>query len=315
MPPKYRDYYKTLGVKRTATPEQIAKAFRHLARKYHPDVNPGDAKAEEKFKAIAEAHEVLGDAEKRRRYDALGTRLKAGQDFTPPPGWFVETPRKEGIFSDFFHTLFGGGRASGAARSSATGVPLHKTTPRGVDVETEMSVTLEQAFTGGQITVAQRLPAAAGAGAKDSSIRKYEVKIPAGIQEGARIRLAGQGRPAEVKGAPPGDLFIRVHVAPHPVFRRRGNDVEMDLAISPWEAALGARVRVPTLDGSVEMKLRPASQSGTRLRLREKGMPRPDGERGDQFVVLKIVVPEALTDRERALFEQLASDSSFRPRQ
>ena len=312
---KYRDYYKTLGVKRTAAAEEIARAFRKLARKYHPDVNPGNAKAEAKFKEISEAHEVLGDPEKRRRYDALGTRLKAGQEFTPPHGWAATPPppRKEGFFSDFFHMLFGGGR-SAADGDSAYWRPAPPPPPdRGADVETEMTITLEQAYKGDQITVAQRAPVGA-TGSSETAIRKYDVRVPAGIRDGARIRLAGQGRPGRTKKTPPGDLFIKVHIAPHPVFRRRDHDIEMELPISPWEGALGAKVRVPTLDGRVEMMLPPGSQSGRRLRLREKGMPRPDGARGDQFVVLKIVVPETLSDRERELFEQLIRDSSFNPR-
>ncbi len=313
MAPKYCDYYKVLGVARDATAEDIHEAFRRLARKYHPDVNP-DKKAEEKFKTISEAYEVLSDPTKRARFDSLGRQWRPGQEFVPPEGYGAGEPaRRRGKFSDFFYSLFGGGFAPNFA-GMETGPP--PTPPpaaplRGADIETEISITLEQAYQGARTTVAVR---AGGTGNLAGMVRKYDVKIPAGIRDGARIRLAGQGRPADKKGLPPGDLFIRVRIAPHPVFRLRGDDIESDLAIAPWEAALGGKISVPTLDGAVEMSLPPGSQSGRRMRLRGKGMPKSDGPRGDHYVVLKIVVPESLTDRERELFEQLARESAFQPR-
>ena len=316
MGPRYCDYYKTLGVARTASADEIRDAFRRLARKYHPDVNPGKKGAEDKFKAISEAYEVLSDPTKRRHYDALGNQWKAGQEFVPPRGWAgaarAEKPR--GGFSEFFNSLFGGGFEGLFNRPDTVADSPEPAPRRGADIEIETTIPLEQAFRGTRTTVALRMPEPARGGSPRSTLRKLEVKIPAGIHNGARIRLAGQGRPADAGGAPPGDLFIRVHIAPHAVFRTRGSDVEMDLAISPWEAALGAKISVPTLDGQVEMSLPAASQSGQRLRLRGRGMPKGGGERGDQYVVLKIVVPEVLSDRERELFEQMAHDSPFKPR-
>jgi len=322
MSPKYRNYYRVLGVKRNATAEEIHEAFRRLARKYHPDVNPSNRSAEERFKAVSEAYEVLADPEKRRHYDALGSNWKAGQEFSSPRGrrspsgsWSGVQPGKgRGRFSDFFHSLFGGGFEGLFSRSSAVADSPEEAPRRGWDIEAEVTITLEQAFCGTATTVAVRMREPAANGAMRSTTRKYDVKIPPGIHDGARIRLAGQGRPSNGKGGPPGDLLIRVRIAPHPIFRPRGSDVETELAISPWEAALGAKVSVPTLEGPVEMTLPPGSQSGHRLRLRGKGMPLADGGRGDQYVVLKITVPEQLSDRERELLELLARESSYKPR-
>jgi len=314
MAPRYRDYYKILGVARTATADKIHDAFRHLARKYHPDVNPGNKKAEERFKAISEAQEVLGDPTKRRRYDALGDHWKAGQEFSPPSGEEAAARPARGKFSEFFHSLFGGGIEGLFGGSTDFAESAGQAPRRGTDIETEVTITLEQAFRGSSMAVALRIPEPGAGGAARSTTRKYDIKIPPGIHDGARIRLAGQGRPSSEKRTPPGDLYVRVHIAAHPSFRPRGSDIESVLAISAWEAALGAKVSVPTLEGPVEMTLPAGSQSDQRLRLRGRGMPLPDGGRGDQYVVLKIVVPKQLSDCERELFEQLARDSSFNPR-
>jgi curved DNA-binding protein len=327
MAPKYRDYYKALGVPRTATAEQLHDAFRRLARKYHPDVNPGNKNAEEKFKAITEAYEVLGDPAKRRHYDSLGDQWKAGQEFSPPSGWeslfrfgrgsrpaaAEGAPKSRGGFSEFFNSLFGG-RQKEFDHGPEGAAPMEEPPRSGANIEAEVTITLEQAYHGGRTAVAVRMPGAAAGGGSRPTLRRYEIKIPPGIHDGARIRLAGQGRPADKKGLPPGDLFIRVRITPHATFRLRGDDLEMDLPITPWEAALGRKISVPTLDGSVEMALPAGSQSGQRMRLRGKGMPNASHGRGDQYAVLKIVVPETLSGRERELFEQLAHDSSFKPR-
>jgi DnaJ-class molecular chaperone len=300
MAARYSDYYKTLGVRRSATADEIHDAFRRLARKFHPDVNPGNKKAEEKFKAVTEAYEILSDSGKRRRYDMFGSEWKAGPVKAESPD------EGRGGFGGFFGSLFG--------RSPKAAHAPEEASRRSSDIKADVTITLEQAFRGGSTAVALRIPDPHAGGAARLTTRKYDIKIPPGIRDGAQIRLAGQGRPSGEKRASPGDLYIRVHIAPHPVFRLRGGDIEIDLAVSPWEAALGAKITVPALDGSVEMTLPAGSPSGQRLRLRGRGMPLANGGRGDQLVVLKIVVPETLSARERELFEQLARDSSFNPR-
>jgi curved DNA-binding protein len=318
MAGKQLNYYRILGVSRKATDDEIHDTFRRLARKYHPDVNPGDKKAEEKFKAITEAYEVLSDSDKRRRYDTLGSDWNAPAGAGPPPrrrppfGFAraaqpydaASTGKERGGVGGFFRSLFG--------RSAGSG-PAEEASRQPLDIEADVTISLEQAFRGGSTAVALRVPERAGGGGRMTT-RKYDIKIPPGIRDGARIRLAGQGHPnAERRGAP-GDLYIRVHIAPHPTFRLRESDVESDLAVSPWEAALGAKISAPTLEGSVELTLPAGSQAGQRLRLRGKGMPLPNDTRGDHFLVVKIVIPEHLSARERELWEQLARESSFNPR-
>jgi DnaJ-class molecular chaperone len=334
MAVKFKDYYQILDVPRAATEAEIKKAYRKLARKYHPDVNPGDQTAEDKFKELNEAYEVLSDPEKRKRYDELGPSWEAGADFTPPPGWQrVRTETGDlgdlfasggggGGFSDFFETLFGGFRGPRAGPGFAM---------RGADVEAGLSLTLEDSYRGATRTLtlqaAERCPNCAGTGSRENRIcsmcngtgtvrrpKSLAVHIPVGVREGSVIRLAGQGEPG-TGGAPAGDLYLRVHLTPHPLFALvADDDLQLELPVSPWEATLGAKVTVPTLDGSVEMTIPPGSQGGQRLRLRGKGMPRQGGGRGDLYVILKIVVPPKLTADEHELFERLAATSGFRPR-
>lgn len=303
MAVKYRDYYEILGVSRSATQDQIKAAYRKLARKYHPDVNPGDKAAEEKFKEINEAYEVLSDPQKRQMYDRLGSNWKGGADFTPPPGWeniridfgdFGFRSGSTGGFSDFFELLFGdawrGGRTQGKGTSSSWSVPR--------DTELELPLTVEEAHRGGS----RRVVLADG--------RALDVRIPAGVRDGSLIRLAGQAH----AGGRSGDVYLRVKLLPHPVFQVSGDDVTVETPITPWEAVLGATVAVPTLDGSADVKIPPHSQNGQKLRLRGQGLMRRGGGRGDQFIRLKIVVPTQLTPAEKKLFEQLASESRFNPR-
>jgi DnaJ-class molecular chaperone len=304
MAVKYKDYYKILGVSRSATQDEIKATYRKLARKYHPDVNPGDKKAEEKFKEINEAYEVLSDPKKRELYDRLGPNWKAGTEFTPPPGWeniridFGDFGfgRPGGGFSDFFETLFGDlrGRGQGATREAVWSTP-------GADVESEITLTLEEAHRG----VTRHVTLSNG--------KSLEIKIPAGVREGSVIRLAGQGD-SGMAGGRPGDLYLRVRVQPHPVFEVSGDDILVEMPIAPWEAVLGMMIRVPTLNGAVEVTVPPGSQGGQKLRLREQGLNRRRGGRGDEYVRLKIVVPTNPTPAERRLFEQLARESRFNPR-
>jgi curved DNA-binding protein len=340
MAVKFHDYYETLGVQRAATTDEIKKAYRKLARKYHPDVNPNDKSAEEKFKEISEAYEVLSDPEKRKRYDQLGANWKAGSDFTPPPGWTPwEGVRIEygdigdifgaagaggaGGFSDFFETLFG------ARRGGPRGVPFAM---RGRDVEAEMEITLEDAHRGAMraitIQATTPCPTCNGSGAVENKPcptcrgagvvrrpRTLDVNIPAGVHNGSVIRLAGQGEPG-MGAAPVGDLLLRLRLKPHRLFSITSEgDVQIDLPVAPWETALGARVNVPTLDGSVEMSIPAGAQGGQRLRLRGQGLNRRGGGRGDEYVRLKIVIPPKPTEKEKELFEQLAAESRFNPRE
>ena len=340
MAVRYTDYYEVLGVPRDAAQDQIRKAYRKLAKQYHPDVNKGKG-TEAKFKQVAEAYEVLGDPEKRKRYDALGDNWKSGQEFTPPPGF--ENVHFEfrgrgggpgggrggsfagfggGDFSDFFSAIFGGaGGPGGGPRMRgnpfAGGADMEEQwaqPERGQDHETELSVSLEEAFRGGKKSITLQSAEPDERGRVQRRTKTYEVHIPAGATQGTRIRLSGQGG-AGHDGGPAGDLYLLLHLEPHPTIRVRDHDLETDLLLAPWEAALGARVEVVTLDGRAAVRVPAGTQSGQSFRLRGKGMPRKGGDgRGDFFAVVKIVVPRELSDRERALFEELAKTSSFKPR-
>jgi curved DNA-binding protein len=302
---QFRDYYETLGLSREATDEQVRAAYRKLARKHHPDVNPGNKDAEEKFKEINEAYSVLSDPQKRKQYDELGPNWKAGADFKPPPGWRRDVQVDFGDlgrfanFSDFFESMFGGARPGTGTRGAGFAT-------RGRDLEAQIRIPLEEAHRGTTRTIALR-----GPDGKQKSIR---IEIPAGVSDGELIHIPNEGEPGS-PGAPAGDLFVTVRHEPHPVFKVLDDgNVEMDLPVSPWEAALGARVRLPTLDSPVELSVPPNTQTGQRLRLRGQGMSRRGG-RGDQYVRVRIVNPPTLSPTERELFQRLASESRFDARQ
>jgi curved DNA-binding protein len=316
MAVKFHDYYKTLGVARDAGEDAIKKAYRKAARKHHPDLNPNDKAAEERFKEVNEAYEVLSDKEKRRRYDELGANWKAGMDFNPPPGGppgggFRGAPGGFGGFhgaegfSDFFEALFGGagGRRGARGFSWSTGGGFQGA-ERGGDVESEVVLGLEEAHRGTRRSI--RIPLEEPHGAEE-----FTVNIPKGAQDGSVIRVAGKGG-VGIGGGARGDLYLRIRIAPHERFRARGGgDVEMDLPVAPWEAVLGGSVEVPTLDGPVTLRIPPNTQGGRTLRLRGKGSARTDGGRGDQYVRLRIVVPPDPSPREKELMQQLASESRF----
>ena len=330
---KYLDYYAVLGVPRDASADAIKKAYRKLARQYHPDVNK-TAGAEARFKEINEANEVLSDPEKRKRYDALGANWKTGQDFTPPPGWggfegassgpgglrfeFGGGPGG-GDFSDFFSALFGdlggGGRAGRGRRGGGSpfagfgGFPGGEDSfaPRGQDFEANLALTVEELYGRAPKTVSLQVPVVRPDGSVAHQPKTFQVRIPPGATDGTRIRLSGQG-------AGGGSLYLNLRVAPHPIYRLRGHDLDVDLPLAPWEAVLGAKVRLPTPDGDATLTLPPGTQGGTRLRLAGKGLPDKSGARGDVFANVRIAVPHPPTAKEKALFEQLARESSFQPR-
>jgi curved DNA-binding protein len=300
---QFKDYYKTLGVEQDASADEIRRAYRKLARKYHPDRST-ESDSEDRFKELGEAYEVLKDPEKRKEYDQLRAGgWRGGDDFQPPPGWrggFRDAGRAGGAgggegfgdFSDFFESLFGGGL--GGMRG---GGGRQRVRAKGRDVNAAVEIDLDTAFNGGKrrITLDR--------GGKRQSL---EVKIPAGVTPGRRIRLSGQGEPG-MGGGPNGDLYMEVKIAPHPLFELDGRDVIIDLPVAPWEAALGAEVRVPTLGGKVTMNIPAGSSSGKRMRLKGRGLPGKPA--GDQIVNLKVVVPKPGSDRERELYEELAEVS------
>jgi curved DNA-binding protein len=295
MPVAFRDYYETLGVSRDATSEEIRSAYRKLARLYHPDINK-DEDAEERFKEVAEAYEVLSDADKRERYDRLGTNWRRGEDVSGAPGFDgFERARPDGVrfefgdgtFSDFFESLFGSAR-TGDIRM------------RGADLEAVVDLSLEEAAAGGPLRVSL------GDG------RSFTVNVPAGVRDGQRIRLAGRGGEG-IGGGSTGDLFLRVHLRPHPRFRVDGQDLHVDVPVAPWDAALGTTLEVPTLTGSAKVRLPSGSSSGRRLRLRGEGMPDRQGRQGDLYARVQIMVPRELDEQERQLFEELRAGSSFHP--
>ncbi len=323
---EYRDYYKVLGLARTATADDVKKAYRRLARKFHPDVSK-ETNAEQKFKEVQEAYEVLKDPEKRAAYDQLGSEWKSGQQFRPPPDWgsgfeFRGGPRQarggarqgahmefeeaEG-FSDFFSSLFGG-RGFGGADGSPFG---GSTSPAARDHHARVDIDLEEAYAGTTRTLDLKRPELKPDGTLELKTHTVRVTIPVGVTEGQLIRLAGQGERA-TGGGRSGDLYLEIHIRPHRLYQLEGRDVTLTLPIAPWESALGATVTVPTPGGGVEMRIPPNSQSGQKLRLRGRGLPgQPPG---DQYVQLKVIVPPANSPEARALFEEMKQKLDFDPR-
>lgn len=309
---KFRDYYEVLGVARNASAEEIQKAYRKLARKYHPDLNK-TKEAESLFKEINEANEVLSDPEKRKRYDALGANWKAGQDFQPPPGWeqgagggygfnFGEGGADLGGFSDFFEAMFGGGFGGATGFGTRGGMGgaggARSFTRQPQAQEAQLEITVDDAINGGTKAIQLRDPT--------GRTRSLNVKIPAGTAEGSTIRLSGQS------GEP--DLFLRIKIAPHPRYSLSGNDLIVKLPISPWEAALGGKVDLVLPDGTIKLTIPPGAQSGSKLRIRGRGFGASKGERGDALAELKIVVPTSLSSNEKEMFQKLAETSRFNPR-
>ena len=297
---EYKDYYKILDIERNAPEAEIKKAYRRLARKYHPDVSK-EKDAEQKFKEIGEAYEVLKDPQKRQSYDQLGANWKAGEQFRPPPGWdqsgFGGFGNQSGGFhdasgfSDFFENMFGGGFSQSSGR--------HAFRQAGQDQTASVNVSISDAFHGAQKTI--RL----------NNGKSLQVKIPKGITTGKKIRLSGQGSPG-INGGPNGDLYLEVNVNDDANFQLQGKDIHINVNISPWEAALGEKVTVKTLNGQVELKIPAGSQSGRKMRLSGKGLP--GSPAGDLYVKLNIVVPPAKTSEEKEFYEQMKNTFQFDPR-
>jgi curved DNA-binding protein len=319
---EYRDYYKILGVQRAATAEEVKTAYRRLARKFHPDVSK-EKNAEERFKQVQEAYEVLKDPQKRAAYDQLGSEWKSGQQFRPPPDWGSgyefsgggpragraqrrggaapdgEAYAEEG-FSDFFSSLFGGGSPFGGAARRG-----------GRDHHARIDIGLEQAFHGTTSNLELKRPEIGSDGTLEVRAHTVRVTIPPGVTDGQLIRLAGQGEPA-AGGGRAGDLYLEAHILPHRLYQLDGRDVTLTLPVAPWEAALGASVTVPTLGGPVDMQIPSGAQSGQKLRLRGRGLPGKPA--GDQYVQLKVVLPPATSAQARAVYDEMRAKLDFNPR-
>lgn len=310
---EFKDYYQIMGVPRDASQEAIKRAYRKLARQYHPDVSK-EAKAEDKFKELGEAYEVLKDPEKRAAYDRIATGHYHGERFSPPPDWDSGFNFGGGFtggdaagFSDFFESLFG--RSAGRGPRQGRGAWGEPTMPE--DRRAAIHISLEDAYAGGIQTIALEAPELDPRGRVVLRSRTLKVRIPRGVREGQRIRLAGQGG-AGPRGGAAADLYLEVHFKPHRLFRPEGGDIYLDLPVTPWEAALGKKVTVPTLAGKVGLMLPPNSQTGHKLRLKGRGLP---GEPpGDQYVVLRIVTPEPTTPEAKALYKRMAELMPMNPR-
>ena len=309
---EYRDYYKIIGVERDATQDAIKRAYRKLARKYHPDVSK-EPDAEARFKEVGEAYEVLKDPEKRAAYDQLGANWKAGQEFHAPPDWDAGFEFRGGgfaggdgsAFSDFFESLFGRG-FQGAQHAPQSG--FH---PRGEDHHAKILVDLEDAWRGATRQITLQLPQVDPQGRLHTRERVLNVRIPAGVRQGQRIRLAGQGASGPGAG-PAGDLYLEIEFRPHPFYRVAGRDLYLELPVAPWEAALGATAKVPTPAGTVDLKIPAGSGSGRKLRLKGRGIPgQPPG---DLFVELKVALPAADNAAAQALYRKMQQELDFNPR-
>ena len=322
MPVKFQDYYETLGVARTATAEEIKQAYRKLARIHHPDVAKNKVTGEAKFKEINEAYEVLSDPEKKKKYDELGPDWQNGggpsahggnqQGRTQSPNGESDFEFGGTGFSDFFESFFSD-RQGGFASTRGTGRKGREEREfvhPGRDIEADLLVTLEEVLSGSTRKVTLRRPGMDGEAERTNT---YQVRIPPGMREGQRIRLAGQGGPGH-SGAPAGDLYLRVRFARHPDLRVQGDDIYCDLELAPWEAVLGVKAKIPTLAREITLRVAPGTTAGTQLRVGGQGLPREDGSRGDLYATVQLQVRSAVTSEERALWEKLAQTSTFNPR-
>jgi len=309
----FKDYYEIMGIKRDATQDEIKRAYRKLARKYHPDVSK-EADAEIRFKEVGEAYEVLKDPEKRASYDQLGANWKAGQDFNPPPDWDAGfefrgggyTDGNASDYSDFFSSIFGQG-FGGAQAGSRQGAGH----AQGNDHHAKVLIDLEDAYQGATRSITLQSPEVDNSGHVTTKQRTLSVKIPKGVKQGQRIRLAGQGSAGMGKGQA-GDLYLEIEFNPHSIYKVEGHDVYLTLPVTPWEAALGATVKVPTPAGPVDLKITAGTGSGSKLRLKARGIPGKSP--GDLYVVTQITLPPADSDKAKALYQQMQQDLAYNPR-
>ncbi|MDV6344408.1 DnaJ C-terminal domain-containing protein [Nitrosomonas sp. Is37] len=309
---EFKDYYNILGIKRDATQDDIKRAYRKLARKYHPDVSK-EPDAENRFKEIGEAYEVLKDPEKRAAYDQLGSSWKSGQEFQPPPGWnqgfefhgggFTQADASK--FSNFFEALFGS-RFTANRKNRDYGFNV-----RGEDTHAKIFINLEDAYHGATRTITLQHTEIGSDGRPQIKERTLNVRIPKGIRQGQLIRLVGQGSPG-VGQSRAGDLYLEVAFQPHPFYKVEGKDVFLELPVTPWEAALGTTIKAPTPAGIVDLKIPPGSQSGRKLRLKERGIP--GHPPGDLYIILQIVLPSADSEQARMLYREMEQKLAFNPR-
>lgn len=310
---EFKDYYKIMGVERGATQDEIKRAYRKLARKFHPDVSK-ESDAEARFKELGEAYEVLQDPEKRAAYDQLGANWKAGQEFRPPPNWDQGFEFHEGNFSgadaagfsDFFESLFGRDFARGRSRGRQGGFHAH-----GEDSHARITIDLDDAYKGATRSITLQHPELSANGQTSLKQRTLNVRIPKGVRQGQHIRLAGQGS-AGIGQGKAGDLYLEIGFRPHPFYRVEDRDVYLELPVTPWEAGLGATIKAPTPAGPVDLKIPAGSASGAKLRLKGRGIP--SSPPGDLYAVLKMVAPPADDEASRALYRQMAEQMQFNPR-
>ena len=334
---EYKDYYQIMRVERDATQDEIKRAYRKLARKYHPDVSK-EADAEQRFKEVGEAYEVLKDPEKRAAYDQLGANWKAGQDFNAPPDWdagfefggdgftgrgtggyssqhhsFDETDAS--AYSDFFESLFGQGFQQAGARPQAEYQQQSGFHATGSDHHAKILIDLEDAMNGATRSISLRVPDIDASGHVRTKQRVLKINIPKGIKQGQHIRLSGQGNPGTAQGKA-GDLYLEIEFNPHSIYRVEGRDVYLNLPVTPWEAALGANIKAPTPGGLVDMKIKPGSANGSKMRLKGRGIPASasSNSAGDLYVILQVALPPANTNSEKAAYEKMQQSFSFNPR-
>jgi len=307
---EFKDYYKILGVSTAADLKAIKTAYRKLARKYHPDVST-EKDAEKQFKDVAEAYEVLSDEKKRAEFDQLRQYGSAGQRFEPPPGWQSSNQGSGGDFSDFFESIFGAGRQRAGGSRGFEGTEDF-TSSRGRDVDVELPLFLEDTFSDEARPLEYNLPHYGESGRLADIRKTLSVKLPPGVADGDRIRLKGQGGPGFGNG-PAGDLYLRIRLVPHPLFDVAGHDLNITVPVAPWEAALGAKITLPTLTGKISLAIAPDSQNGQRLRIKGKGLRTRSGN-GDLFAILKVVMPAKSNPEAMRLWKEVASVAAFNPR-
>lgn len=307
---EFKDYYKILGVSTDADLKAIKTAYRKLARKYHPDVST-EKDAEKQFKDVAEAYEVLSDEKKRAEFDQLRQYGSAGQRFEPPPGWQSSNQGSGGDFSDFFESIFGAGRQRAGGSRGFEGTEDF-TSSRGRDVDVELPLFFEDTFSDEARPLEYNLPHYGESGRLADIRKTLSVKLPPGVADGDRIRLKGQGGPGFGNG-PAGDLYLRIRLVPHPLFDVAGHDLNITVPVAPWEAALGAKITLPTLTGKISLAIAPDSQNGQRLRIKGKGLRTRSGN-GDLFAILKVVMPAKSNPEAMRLWKELASAATFNPR-